>query len=170
MAVFFHSSAMAQQDDADIVEDVSAPVYEPSDDTTRAMDVDEDAEFLDFGSLRDVVTSMLDAGQRRNSRQRIMRDVYAPYFLNSEEVKKYMVILNRRSIERRWLRDRYFSWSILDMTEDRSYGFGEVTVKYWGISRFWLPRANTIRLQANLIDGRWRLKGPDLIDIDINAL
>ena len=121
----------------------------------------------DFKSLEAVITDVLEVGQRRNSRQRIFKEAYAPYFLDQEEVGKYMVVLNRRALERRWLRDRYFYWKIVSLEEDASYGYGAAEIELWGISRFWLPRSNTIRLSATYANDRWWLKGPPLENIDI---
>ena len=159
------------------------PVIEPDEDSSTGGTVDprlqegfvaEDEEELSLGltadkSLEDVVTEVFEFARRRNIRQRTLKRVWRPFFLEMEDVDSFMVLLSRKSLETRWLRDRFFAWDIEHIEIDEAYGFGEVEVSLWGISRFWLPRKNVIQLSATKIEGAWHLRGPELVDIDIRT-
>ncbi len=117
-------------------------------------------------SVDELLKKTFNLAERKNVRQKILRDVWRPVFVTDDDVDRFIILLNQRVLERRWLRDRYFSWKVDSLELDEAYGYAKAEIVLWGISRFWLPRRNTITIEMNKIGDRWLMKGPELVDID----
>lgn len=115
---------------------------------------------------RHTVEQFLALAQGYNLRQRAVRDAWLPLFLSSDDCDRQVVQMARRMQEKRFAEGRVRRSRIRSIEIDEAYGHATAHIEIIGQTDWWLPARAGFDLILKLVDGRWLIKGPELLNID----